>query len=56
MHAAILGYGQCIVILLRFGALVNKKDKDNMTALIFAAKFGNLNCTRLLMEGGANTG
>jgi len=47
------GRRQCLAFLLKNGAEVDGKDSDGRTALIYAARAGDLETVQLLVEGGA---
>src|SRR5689334_19932880 len=52
--AARKGYLECLVLLLKHGANVNKKRKDGKTPLHLAALNGLLKCCEYLINHGAN--
>ena len=59
MYAAIEGNDTAVEVLVRsfrrFGFEVDKSDNDGFTALLLAAKYGNIECASILaMEGRAN--
>lgn len=56
-NAEPMGYADCPEIvsrLLRAGAEVNAIDRNGLTPLHFAAKYGNSRCVRLLLAAGAD--
>jgi ankyrin repeat protein len=47
-------YIKCVQILLKYGANVNHKDNNGLTALHKAANNGNCDILALLLKGGAD--
>lgn len=54
MLAAGLGYTDCMKALLKAGADVNAKTKDEETALMLAVDGGHMDCVKALLEAGAD--
>src|SRR5687767_8071460 len=52
--AAGVGYLECLVLFLKYGANVNDKDEDGKTPLHFAAWNGELECCEYLINHEAN--
>ena len=53
--AAILNERKIVVSLLRHGAPVDQLDKGDLTALIVAVRYQNLEIAKILLESGAST-
>jgi len=53
MMAAVHGRNECIELLIRSGAILDKQGPDGVTALIGAAIYGYKNCVELLLKAGA---
>ena len=48
------GHTECMELLIKSGASVNKKDRDGMNALIWASQNGHISCITLLLDAGAD--
>ena len=53
MKAAESGHLQCVDILLKVGADVNKPDRENHTPLLKASQNGHHQCIEALVKAGA---
>ena len=54
MYASKKGHTTCVNLLLKAGADVNLKDRDDMTALMYGATNGYDDCVELLLKAGAD--
>jgi ankyrin repeat protein len=54
MAAAINGYAEIVKLLAEYGAILDEKNNDGTTALIFASQNGNNEVVKVLLENGAN--
>lgn len=54
MHACEVGHADMVTLLIENGAHVDKQDRYGRTALFMAARFGHLDCCKVLCAAGAN--
>ena len=52
--AAQMGHPECVNALIGAGADVNKKERKQLTPLIYAAQGGQSECMKILIEAGAD--